>query len=212
MKHQPLFIVLEGIDGSGTTTQGDKIEARFKSLGHHICRTSEPSHGEFGVLLRRDLRGQTERRMNPRQVALAFAADRLAHCEHEIAPALNKGHVVICDRYLGSSLTFQVVDGEGDITSDWLRSINQPILVPDMTLLIDCPVEIAMQRIVSRGKPFERYEVEKTLRAVRERYLEVMKGDSLGLGEVHIIDGRPSADEVFTQVKDRIGSYLRNAE
>ena len=213
MKQLPLFIVFEGIDGSGTTTQGNRLQARFEERGHGILRTSEPSQGAIGSLLRSALRGQTDHRLSPRQVALLFAADRLDHCEHELSPALAEGRVIICDRYLGSTLTFQVIDGDGELSPEWLRSINQPILEPDLTFLIDVPVEVSMERIIRRGKPLERFEVEQTLRRVRERYLTVMSSERAGLGEVHVIDGTPDAEVVQAAVWSRVEAYLeRRAE
>ncbi len=200
MSVRPLFIVIEGVDGAGTTTQGDRLTAALERAGHRVHRTREPSDGEIGTLIRRALRHQTAHRLTPRQVALLFAADRQDHCDNEIAPALARGESVVCDRYLGSSLTFQIIDGEGDFDASWVRSLNTPILEPDMTLLIDVPEDVAIGRIIARGKPIERFEVAETLRRVRARYLQVAHEEAEGLGVVHVIDGTPEAESVAAAV------------
>ncbi|MCO4760607.1 MAG: dTMP kinase [Myxococcales bacterium] len=208
MHESPLFIVVEGIDGAGTTTQGDRLcEALIRS-GRKVHRTREPSDGEIGQLLRRALRHQTANRMSARQVALLFAADRLDHCQNEIGVALSRGEFVVCDRYLGSSLTFQVIDGEGDFDAEWVRSLNQPIMVPDLSLLIDVPVEVSLARIISRGKPIERFEVSETLTRVRDRYLHVFESENEGLGAVHVVDGTPDADTVAFDVLGRVMAII----
>ncbi len=204
MRESPLFIVIEGIDGAGTTTQGDRLCAALRRSGRAVHRTHEPSDGEIGQLVRRALRHETKNRLSARQVALLFAADRLDHCRNEIGVALARGDTVVCDRYLGSSLTFQVIDGAGDFDADWVRSLNQPIITPDLSLLIDVPVEVSLSRIIARGKPIERFEVAETLTKVRERYLKVFTAETAGLGEVQIIDGTPDAHTVAFEVIGRV--------
>lgn len=209
MSERPLFIVVEGTDGSGTTTQGDMLTEALRRGGRTVVRTSEPSGGEIGQLIRRVLRGQTDRVLTPQIVALLFAADRIAHCQDEIGPALSRGDFVVCDRYLASSLSFQVVDGEGGISAQWLRSINHPIIEPDLCLLYDVPSEISMERITKRGRPRERFEELETLQRVRQRYHALFNDPAAGLGRAVIIDGNRSREEVayetLTHVMQIIG-------
>jgi len=208
MRESPLFIVVEGIDGAGTTTQGDRLCEALRRSGRKVHRTREPSDGEIGQLLRRALRHQLPHPLCARQVALLFAADRLDHCRNEIAVALARGEFVVCDRYLGSSLTFQVIDGGGAFDAAWVRSLNQPILVPDLCLLIDVPVDVSLARIMARGKPIERFEVAATLARVRQRYLDVFAHETAGLGAVAVIDGTPMADAVASEVLGRVMTIL----
>ena len=119
-----------------------------------------------------------------------------------------EGTSVICDRYLASSLTFQVVDGEGGITTDWIESINHPILTPDLTFLIDVPVEVSLARIAKRGKPLERFEVEATLREVRARYLYAARHHAQRLGQLHIVDGQPAPEEVAARIQAHLAEYM----
>ncbi|MEY3015054.1 MAG: hypothetical protein RIT45_3789 [Pseudomonadota bacterium] len=191
------FFVLEGTDGSGTTTQGDGLHRRLGGAG---LRTREPSDGPIGRLLRASLRGQTERRLGAEEVALLFAADRIDHVRAEIGPCLAEGRHVVCDRYLGSSLAFQVVDGEGGFGADWLLAINRGVRKPDLTLWIDVPVDEAMARITARGAPLERFEVAATLQRVRDRYAALAEAPPPALGTVVRIDGVGSVETVAQRV------------
>ncbi len=195
-----VFVVMEGTDGSGTTTQGNLLATALRSRGVEVLRTREPSDGPIGVLIRQGLRGEWMHRPGAEQVALLFAADRVDHCQVEIGPALAAGHAVICDRYLGSSLAFQVVDGAGGFDAAWLLDANRFARVPDLTIWLDVPVDLALERIDARGIPRERFEVEDTLRAVRERYEAMWRSPPPRLGPVVRIDGSGTIDDVHARV------------
>jgi dTMP kinase len=195
-----LFICFEGTDGSGTTTQGNLLAAELQRQGRTVLRTAQPSDGQVGRLIRAALRGETVHRLDPATVALLFAADRVDHCRHVIAPALARGEVVICDRYLGSSLAFQVVDGEGAIDVDWVMRINREALVPDATILMDLPVDQAVHRIVARGKPRERYEIEDTLQRVRTKYRALFAAPPPQLGHTVMLDAQRSREAIADDV------------
>ena len=195
-----IFVVMEGTDGSGTTTQGNLLAAALRAGGLEVLRTREPSDGPIGVLIRQGLRGEWSHRPAASPVALLFAADRVDHCQVEIDPALAAGHAVICDRYLGSSLAFQVVDGAGGIDGPWLLAANRFARVPDVTIWLDVPVELALQRIDARGIPRERFEVEETLRAVRERYAALWRSPPAQLGPVARVDGSGTIGEVHARI------------
>lgn len=198
--NQPLFIVFEGTDGSGTTTQGDLLTAALKRAGRTVVRTAEPTEGDVGVMIRNVLRARTEHPLDPAAVALLFAADRVDHCRHVITPALHRGETVICDRYLGSSLAFQVVDGDGHITPEWICTINRDALVPDLTILLDLPVPDAMTRIHHRGKPRERFEIAETLERVRARYRQVFADAPPQLGRTLVLDASRSREAIAYDV------------
>ncbi len=206
MNERGLFIVMEGTDGSGTTTQGNMLAATLAAEGHTVVRTSEPSSGSIGWLLRDTLRSRAERPLSPEIVALLFAADRMDHCDREIGPALERGDTVICDRYLGSSLAFQVVDGGGAFDAAWVRELNRAVLVPDLSILFDVPVEAAMERIERRGKPKERFEVSSFLTQVRARYHEAFNNDASRLGATAVVDGLRSVDEVAADVRRAVSA------
>ena len=205
----PLFIVFEGTDGSGTTTQGDLLAAALRRSGRTVVRTAEPTAGDVGVMIRNVLRARTQEPLDPAAVALLFAADRMDHCVREIGPALDRGEVVICDRYLASSLTFQVVDGAGGITPEWIATINGGALTPDLTILLDLPVPDAMTRIHHRGKPRERFEVAETLERVRARYRDVFGHPLPQLGRTVVLDAGRAREAIAYDVLTLVMELLQ---
>ncbi len=201
------FLAIEGTDGAGTSTQGDQLTDWLRSRGLEVLRLAQPSHLEVGQLIRRILRHELGA-IDAATVALLFAADRVDLCERVIAPALGRGAWVVCDRHLGSSLAFQVVDGAGGIDPDWLLAINAKALTADLTLWIDVPVPVALERIAARGKPVERFEVAATLERVRARYAELAERPPAQLGKVVAIDGQPARDVVACAIRERLQDAL----
>jgi dTMP kinase len=152
---QGLFIVLEGVDGAGTTTQVAQLTAALRGR-LPVRPTREPSAGPVGALLRLALTGRLvtpETRAPSWQVmALMFAADRLDHVECEIAPCLAGGALVISDRYYHSSVAYQSRSAGGDAAAiDWIRALNRHARRPDLTIVLDVPAQVAAQRRRERG-------------------------------------------------------------
>lgn len=197
------FIVFEGTDGSGTSTQGDRLAAWLGERGIEVVRAAQPSHLEGGQLIRQILRGQVGP-VDAATVALLFAADRVDLCERVVAPALARGAWVVCDRHLASSLAFQVVDGDGGIDPQWILHINAKARPADLTFWLDVPVSVAMQRIVARGKPIERYEVAATLERVRNRYAEVAAQPPQPLMPITTIDATGERESISYAIRQRI--------
>lgn len=209
MNPQSLFVVFEGTDGSGTTTQGDLLAEALRHAGRNVVRTAQPSDGEIGRLLRQTLRDhRSDHRLDPVSVALLFAADRVDHCERVIRPALLHGNTVICDRYVGSSLAFQVVDGGGAIDAEWLLSTNRAAIRPDISLLLDVPVVTALSRIQRRGKPRERFEYEETLQRVQARYREVFAKAPPLLGKTLTLDANRPREAIAYDVLGAVMQVL----
>ena len=131
------FLVLEGIDGSGTTTQLDRALKYVRNRGFPAVATREPSTGPIGRLLREALLGRLGMpdgaRMDGRTMALLFAADRIDHLQREIEPHLAAGTTVISDRYLLSSLAYQAEEAE----RDWVLGLARGVLRPDLTMLLN---------------------------------------------------------------------------
>lgn len=163
------FIVIEGIDGSGTTTQCAILAERFSDRGLPAHTTREPSDGPVGVLIRQILTGRV---VTPSQhgarpptwatMAALFAADRLDHLEAEIHPNLHDGVTVICDRYDHSSVAYQTVSGGGgDDISSWVLELNRHARRPDLTLVLDVDPEVAAERRGTRSGGPELYEVSE---------------------------------------------------
>lgn len=172
-----LFVVLEGIDGSGSTTHTKLLGKALRQRGLKVVETCEPSSGPIGALIRQVL----QRRLfvadaaGPRAfawstMALLFAADRMDHLDSTIVPALREGAIVLSDRYDLSSLAYQSVTAPGgDKVVPWIRELNAAALRPDLTIVIDVPVEVAEERRRSRGgleEMFETRELQTKLCAV----------------------------------------------
>ena len=163
------FIVLEGIDGSGTTTQcamlADALSAR--DLPAHVTR--EPSNGPIGVLIRQILTGRVvvpsrhgARAPGWATMAALFASDRLDHLESEIEPNLRDGVTVVCDRYDHSSVAYQTVSsGDRDGASTWVLELNRLARRPDLTLVLDVDPDVAARRRSTRSGAPELYEASE---------------------------------------------------
>jgi dTMP kinase len=163
------FIVIEGIDGSGTTTQCSILAERLNDKGLPVHVTHEPSDGPIGVLIRQILTGRVvvPGRHGGRPpawptMATLFASDRLDHLEAEVIPNLIDGVTVVCDRYDYSSVAYQTVSsGGGDDVSTWVRELNRRARRPDLTLVLDVDPEVAASRRGTRSGSPELYEVEE---------------------------------------------------
>jgi dTMP kinase len=182
----PRFLVFEGIDGSGTTTQRARVAERLRARGHTVHETREPSDGRIGKLARELLAvvpGQP-RTVDAAALALLFAADRLEHLEREIQPALARGELVICDRYVVSSWVYQSLDCD----PGWVRTINERARWPDLCFVFDVAPEIALARVAARrdatGEVVERFDVPETQRRLAQGYAAVLDEDLPGLVRV----------------------------
>ena len=193
MNKKGIFIVVEGLDGSGKTTQAKVLASRLRR-NHKALYTAEPSRGKVGIFIRnRILYG--EKRPSTIVEALLFAADRVEHVQNEVQPALEEGQIVVSDRYLYSSLAYQ---GSAGLSIQWIESINQHALKPDLALFIDVDPEEVFHRLKRRKSVMENLE---TQRRVREIYLKfVEKGDLVR------IDG----DQTKSQVADEIYAIANN--
>lgn len=192
----PLFIVFEGIDGSGTTTQTERLVAHLRSRGRNAAATREPSAGPVGRLLREVLlghhRAKPEEPMRGETMALLFAADRQDHLQREIEPLLAAGTDVVSDRYVWSSLAYQAEESD----RAWVASLARSIRRPDLTLLIDVPIAVARARREAAGRPVERYDADGYQSRVAENYRALAHADS----QVVVIDGAESVEGVFQAV------------
>lgn len=154
-----LFIVIEGVDGAGTTTHTGRLAQSLKSQGLAVHTTHEPSVGPVGVLLRQIITGRVvvpgingTRPPAWDTMALLFAADRLDHCEAEIVPHLMDGVTVICDRYDYSSVAYQTVTARGESGAfEWVTRLNARARRPDLTIVLRVPSEVAARRRRERG-------------------------------------------------------------
>jgi len=195
------FIVIEGIDGSGKSTQIRRLCNRLAENGQETTATFEPTDGPIGVLIRKMLSGTLP--VDQRTIASLFAADRTDHLvnpETGIRKWMDEGSVVICDRYYFSSYAYhaQYID------MDWViqvNSVNADILTPDATLFIDVDPDICLSRIQARGGPLEIYEKIDIMKAVRANYFKAF--EKLKDREtVIVIDGSGSPEVVAKRIWD----------
>ncbi|MCC6214356.1 MAG: dTMP kinase [Polyangiaceae bacterium] len=212
------FVVLEGIDGAGTTTQARRLVDALRERGVDARLTAEPSAGPVGSLIRLALARRVvvadaagSRPPGWATLALLFAADRLDHVEQEIAPALAAGAVVVCDRYDLSSLVYQsCTSPEGDGALPFVRAVNARALRPDLVFVLDVPPAVAAGRRAARGAPpelFERDSLQARLARGYARAEELVPGDRV----VHV-DGAQGVDEVFARLLEATLGVLSGAD
>lgn len=163
------FIVLEGADGTGTTTQARALADHMTSKGRTVHVTAEPSRGPVGVLIRQMLGGERPREAIHRELALLFAADRLDHVAREIGPKLEEGIDVLSDRYVLSSLVYQSLD----LPLEWVASLNQHAPPADVTVLVTLPVDVALARVAGRAGPREVFDAREVQARIHQRYLDL---------------------------------------
>ncbi len=168
------FIVFEGLDGSGKSTQIDLLCARLKNEGRNVVKTAEPTELTTGGIIRDALAGNYQR--TPEELSALFLADRIAHNvnpKNGIIKLLSEGTDVICDRYYYSSFAYQGMDCD----LDWVIRMNKQcssITKPDICFFIDVPADICKKRGDTRGTVCEIFERDRqTLDRVRAKYTEV---------------------------------------
>jgi dTMP kinase len=206
------FIVIEGIDGCGSTTHSKRLAKALRADGIDARLTCEPTAGPIGGLIRQVLQKRlfVPDSSGPRAfawstMALLFAADRLDHLDSMIVPALRDGATVISDRYDLSSLAYQSVTAPaGERVIPWLREVNACALRPDLTVVIDVSAETAAERRGARGSSeemFESHDIQRQLAAIYRSAEQLVPGDAL----LHV-SGEGTIDEVGEQILERVRS------
>ncbi|HZO16480.1 MAG TPA: dTMP kinase [Polyangiaceae bacterium] len=203
--HDGVFIVFEGIDGAGTTTQIERYAEYLRAQRRAVRVTQEPSSGPIGSLLRLALAGRINvgPSFQAQTMALLFAADRLDHLAHDIQPHLRDGSVVLSDRYDMSSIAYQAASARLD--SDelesfqaWVRSLNRYALRPDAIVVIEVDPTEAERRRSERSSAPELYEEVQLQERLAELYASA---ESLSPGDRIVrIDGNASADDVALRI------------
>jgi dTMP kinase len=198
------FIVIEGTDGSGVSTQAEHIERKLRDEGREVYLTKEPTDGPAGAMIRLVL---SKRLMHPKDVielqsfephtlALLFAADRMDHLYSDIMPKLKIGVTVISDRYYLSSYAFQGLD----VDIEWLQKINSYCLRPDLTIFLNVNSAICYKRMQRRRWHIELFEEQAKLEQVRQNYLKVIQ-QLIGQGQnIIIIDGNQPINIIHQQI------------
>lgn len=190
--------MIEGIDGAGKTTQARKLVRWFRKKGIQAHYTFEPTKGSIGRILEKMA---SKKKVNVMVEALLFAADRIDHLDRIIKPLLEKGSIVVSDRYVHSSIAYQSIT-VGD--QRWVEELNKFAEKPDLVILLDVDPGIGLRRIKRRKARFERTD---TLKKVREKYLELAEKEGF-----EVIDANRSVEEVFEDVRSLVEEFLKKRE
>ncbi len=202
-----LFVTFEGGDGAGKTTQARLLEEWARQDGHAVVRTREPGGSDVGRLIR-DIVLHHRGEVAPRAEALLYAADRAQHIATVVRPALERGAVVIQDRYLDSSVAYQ---GAGRVLgAHEVRELSlwaTEGLLPDVTVLLDLDPAAARTRIDGDDKPFDRLEAEHASfhARVRDAFLGLAAAEP---DRFLVLDASRPADELAAEVRDRVAALL----
>ena len=201
------FIVFEGIDGSGKTTQINMLRSRLGKLGLECYVTKEPTDSPIGSLIRQILAGDIK--TDGRALANLFAADRTDHLMNEtdgIYHKINNGINVITDRYYFSSYAYHGAETDMDWVIN-INSVNYNILRPSVTIFLDIPVSRAAAQIKTRKLNAELFESEERLGLVRKKYFEAF--DKLKNSEnIAVIDADTGIDAVSERVWETLKRYF----
>lgn len=202
-----LFITLEGGDGAGKTTQADRLAGWLESQGREAVRTREPGGTELGARIR-EIVLHSRGHIDERAEALLYAADRAHHIATLVRPALERGAVVLQDRYLDSSVAYQGAArglGAADIRGVSMWAARD--LLPDLTILLDLDVEEGRRRLVAAEKRFDRLEAEAAAfhETVRQAFLDIAHAER---ERFLIVDAARDAEAVAEEIRARVEPLL----
>jgi dTMP kinase len=204
------LIVIEGLDGAGTTTQARLVVEALRQKGQPAHLTREPSDGPVGRLIREMLVGKHAIAhgggsvpLSQTAFSLLFAADRLDHLQREVEPALARGEIVISDRWYHSSLAYQGTATE----RAWIDLLNQRARRPDLTVLLRVNAETAARRRVAAGRAQELFEDIEMQTRVAAGYDQVFAA-LVDREPVVVIDGEREVNRVFTELMRLIEPVL----
>lgn len=197
-KPQTRFVVVEGLDGAGTTTQAGLLAEALSARDLDVCLTAEPTDGPLGRVLRAHVRGEIT--LDPATAALTFTADRSDHLARTIRPALARGEWVVCDRYLLSTLAYQGADG---VDRTWILESSRGFDRPDLTVFLDVPQADLAARLAARGSS-ERYEAPELAACLRNSYEESIDLLRAAGHPIEIVDGSRASSDVLADVLRRL--------
>lgn len=169
MSKNGTFIVIEGPDGAGTTYHSGKLSKKLQAEGYDVLLTAEPTDQPIGEFIRTEL--FSKKRMSSDALQLLFCADRADHVKRVIEPALKAGKVVICDRYIASTLIYGHALG---LNVAWLEKVNAPFPKPDLTLIMLPSLEISLKRVLKRDV-LDSFENEKFQTKIYAEYVKFAK-------------------------------------
>ena len=208
-----LFITFEGVEGSGKTTQIQRLKKYLTQKGIPYKVTREPGGCPIGEKVRKILLNPDHREMVPMSELLLYEAARAQHVKEVIEPFLKKGGVVLCDRFSDATIAYQGYGRKIDVK--WIERLNHLSslgIKPDVTFLLDCPSDVGLKRALKRNRTLkqekeERFEKEKIQfhQRVRKGYLAIAKKEPR---RVKVIDTRQGEDKVFEKIRKNVDNLL----
>ncbi len=201
------FITVEGGEGAGKSTNLELIKELLEAAGHPVLFTREPGGTPLGEEIRALLLGHRHDGMAPETELLLMFGARAEHLNRKIIPALNAGTWVLCDRFTDATYAYQ--GGGRGIATERIQSLEQWVqhdLRPDLTLLLDLPVEVGLERVGRRSAP-DRFESEARhfFQSVRACYLDIAKKEP---ERVKVIDASVPLPKVQSQIETVVGAFL----
>lgn len=197
-----LFIVFDGLDGSGKGMMIKKLEEYLKGKGKKVAITKEPTEGRYGKEVKEILKKDKDPKKNAEKCLDLYIKDRQEHIK--AINELLKNNIVICDRYYYSTMAFQHTQG---IPLNRVIELNENFIKPDITFILDLPPEIAIERIEkdTTREDKEKFEQIKFMRQLRTNFLNLKSQLS---DNITIIDASKTEEEVFNQIKEEIDRLL----
>ena len=193
------LIVLEGLDGAGTTTQARRLVDHLTASGRAAHLTREPSDGPVGVLIREMLTGGhaiADQKLSQGTFGLLFAADRMDHLQREVEPAIAAGAIVVSDRWYHSSLAYQGTGAD----RDWIAVLNARARRPEVTIFLQVRPEVAAKRRADAKRREELFEDLEMQREVDAGYRATIAELRAAGEHIEVIDGEAPEDAVFAQI------------
>lgn len=201
------LIAFEGVEGAGKSTQIEIVAAHLRRLGYTVVETREPGGTPLGTEIRRMVMHSTRSTPSPLTELLLYLADRAQHLAEVITPALDRGHLVLCDRFSASTIVYQGYARQLGV--DRVRQLDAIIrngVWPALTFVLDCPVEIGLQRACGDDR-FHREQVAFHER-VRAGFLSLAEQDPKSYC---VIDATCPADEVTRMILERVDRCLQTS-
>jgi len=194
------FIVIEGLDGSGKTTQVNYLASALKEKGRKVVVTFEPTAGKIGQLI--DYYLKKKAALPPAALQLLFVADRLNHVQLLIEPALKMGKMVISDRFSWSTVAYGSIGG---LDSHWLLSLHRYCLIPDLFIFLKVRPEVCLERIGKRGEIKELFEKKEKLRCAEATYDFLIKNFTK---KTIVVDGEREPLVIAREIKKKVFHYF----
>ncbi|KKP27107.1 MAG: putative thymidylate kinase [Parcubacteria group bacterium GW2011_GWA2_31_28] len=197
-----LFIVLDGLDGSGKGEMVNSLASYLESKGHKVLKTTEPTNSEYGRKAKEISLKEDDPMKSAEECLKLYTQDREEHLKNEIIPALEQGITVISDRYYYSTIAYQNAQG---IALTKVIEANKGFRKPDIAFILDIPARLALERISKRGIQVEKFEKYDFIVILRDKFLNLFThiGDN-----IKVIDASKSKEHVFNQIKREVDKIV----